>query len=465
VMQLVEQGRLDLDAPVGRYDPDFAIVVPFDDAGPITLRQLLCHRSGMIRESPVGGYFDATDPGIEATLRSTAPCVLVNPPNTKTRYSNVGPTIAGHIVSIASGVPYEDYQERHVLGPLGMSKSGFRRNAKIEAHVARGYMAVAQPGGGFRREPAPLFELGTIPAGNLYASAPDLARLAMLIFADGRAGREQILKPDTLREMLRPQLIEEPIGFGLGFNIGKLGRHVMASHNGAVYGFSSSFAALPEAKLAAVVLANDDLVMGPVRKLTETALELMLEVKLGEKPPQPPSATISPEQLARLAGEYESTSFWASLSVSDGRLKAVISGQPLTLTPAEPLKFVAEGRWQWRAEFAFAQDANGNVNEFQALTQKFRRVSPATAPTPPVDWKAFVGSYGPPFIPLIVSIRNGHLYAFTENMLDYRLMPINRTVFAMPPGLYTDEQLIFQPGADGHVDAAILANVELRRTR
>jgi|GEM_PF-2903778 len=65
----------------------------------------------------------------------------------------------------------------------------------------------------------------------------------------------------------------------------------------------------------------------------------------------------------------------------------------------------------------------------------------------------------------IGSIRNGHLYAFTENMLDYRPGPLTRSVFRMPPGLYTDEHLVFQSGLDGTVHTAILANVELGRTR
>ena len=463
VMQLVEQGRLDLDAPITRYNPDFAIVVPFADAAGITLRQLLCHRSGMIREAPVGGYFDDTEPTIEQTVRGLASCVLVNPPNTKTCYSNVGPTIAGHIVSIVSGLPYEDYQQRFILGPMGMTSSAFLATPAVKTAAARGYMPVVQLDGSFRRDQAPLFELGTPPAGNLYTSVSDLTCLAMLLFADGRIGDKRIVSPETLAEMLRPQLVSDPIGFGLGFNVGKLGEHKMVSHTGAVYGFTSYFAALPDAKLAAIVLINEDLVVGPVRKMTETALELLLEAKLGEKPAPQPAATLTPEQLARLAGEYESTSYWAKLTVSDGRLQAIVSGQSLTLTPTEPLKFTAEGRWQWRSEFVFTEDADGRVNEFQAITQKFRRVDPAAAPTSPAAWRKYLGSYGLSYIPVIVSIRHGHLYAFIENMVDYRLIPMNRTVFAMPPGLYTDEQLVFQVAPDGEVYGLTLANVDLKR--
>lgn len=463
VMQLVEQGRLDLDAPIARYAPEFSIVVPFADAAPITLRQLLCHRSGMIRECPTGSYFDDTSPTIEATVRSVAPCVLVNPPNTKTCYSNVGPTIAGHIVSKVSGLDYEEYQQRHVLGPMGMSNAGFRMNAKIAAAAARGYMNIALPGSAFRREPAPQFELGTLPAGNMYAPATDLARLAMLVFANGRSNGQQIIRPETLAEMLRPQLTNDAVGFGIGFNIAKFGAYAAVGHNGALYGFTSLLLMLPEVKLGVVVLANDDLVLGAVRAIAEPALELMLEAKLGVKPTPPPTVDLAPAQLARLAGEYESLSYWATLRTENGHIEAVVSGQPLTLTLVEPLRFLASGRWQFRAEVVFTESTDGNINEFQMLGQTFKRVAPTAVTPPPAAWQQYVGSYGPAFIPLVVSIRHGHLYAFTENMVDYRLKPINRTVFAMPPGLYTDEQLVFQVGPDGRVYGATLANVDMKR--
>src|SRR5437899_9922256 len=66
-MQLVEQGRLDLAAPITKYLPGFSVVIPFESAT-ITLRQLMSHRSGMVREAPVGGYFDDSEPGMHKTV-------------------------------------------------------------------------------------------------------------------------------------------------------------------------------------------------------------------------------------------------------------------------------------------------------------------------------------------------------------------------------------------------------------
>ncbi len=75
-MQLAEQGKLDIDRPVTDYAPQFRVVNPFDDAPPITPRLLMGHRAGMVRESPVGGYFDPNEPSLDATIASTADCVL-----------------------------------------------------------------------------------------------------------------------------------------------------------------------------------------------------------------------------------------------------------------------------------------------------------------------------------------------------------------------------------------------------
>src|SRR5690606_13483285 len=119
-MQLVEQGKLDLDSPIQKALPEFSIVNPFRDPGTLTVRQMLSHHSGMIREAPVGGYLDPTQPTVKATVASVADCVLVNnPPNPKARYANVGPTIVGRAVEVQSGMSFSEYQDKYVLEPLG----------------------------------------------------------------------------------------------------------------------------------------------------------------------------------------------------------------------------------------------------------------------------------------------------------------------------------------------------------
>jgi CubicO group peptidase (beta-lactamase class C family) len=463
VMQLVEAGKLDLDAPLDRYGPGLLPVIPFTNETAVVLRQLLCHRSGMVRETPVGGYFDDAQAGLARMVASVTQCVLVNPPNTKTRYSNVGPSIAGRVVELVSGQKYPDYQRQHVLGPLGMTSSAWQLKGVPRGRLAPYYMLVADGRSGFKHQRAPVFDLGTIPAGNLFTTAEDLARFVSMLAAEGRGGKGRVLTPESLGRMFTPQLTTEPTGFGLGFMVGKFRDHKTISHNGAVYGCSSSLVFLPGAKIGVVVLGNEDEVNGRIGKLANFALSLMLEVKLGETPPSLPEPfSLSADALAAFAGDYESQSYWAKLEAKGGRLSANISGQPTKLTPVGPLRFLADSRVNDAASVMFERDAAGCVTGFTLGIQKFVRV-PLNVPDVPAEWHAYFGSYGPSFIPLVVSARHGHLYAMTENMADYRLTPVNRHVFAFPPGLYVDEHLVFLPDRGGKPHSVNLANMVLRR--
>ncbi len=462
-LQLVEQGKLDLDAPIQQFLPDFHIVVPFADAPPITLRQLMCHRSGLVRESPVGGYLDDSQPSIAESIASLESCVLVNPPNTKTRYSNIGVTVVGQAVAAASGRSFEQYQRANLLDPIGMAHSSWRVDERIRDQLAVGYMRVADGQGGFFHQPAPPFELGTIPAGNLYSNVNDMALFAKMLLAKGAASQRRIVTAETLAQMSTPQLTDNDTGFGMGFFAGKFNKHRTIQHSGAVYGFSTSIVVLPEKQIAVVVLANGDIVNSRVRRISDAALHAMLTAKTDEPAPEvPATVSMETEQLSALAGQFESAVHWAELQVHDNQLVADIAGQPMTARPIGPLKFELEGRYAHRGTLEFKQDKDNKIIGFRALDQDFTKVT-TTPPALPTAWHGYLGSYGPAFIPLVISVHHGHLYAMTENMVDYRLTPVNATVFKMPEGLYADEHVVFERDAANHIYAATLANMTLRR--
>lgn len=463
-MQLVEQGRLDLDSPVTRYLPNFSVIVPFDNAKPITLRQLMSHRSGMVREAPVGGYFDDSEPGMDKTVASLASCALTYPPTTRTKYSNSGVTTVGKVVEQISGTPFPIYQQKQLLAPLGMSSSAFLRNATIRRKLATGYLPVANGAGGFREIDAPVFEFGILAAGNLYTTAEDLSRFISFLFADGRAGGQQLLRSQTLAEMFTPQLTSDTNGFGLGFSIGHFRGRKTVNHMGAVYGFTSILTAIPSEKIGVVVLCNDDIAIGPVRRLNAAALDLMFSAKTGEAATKRQAAlAVNADQLRNFVGSYESQSYWAQIDGKGAELIANISGQKLALTPTAALKFEGNGRVAYNAPFIFERDSSGKITGFSSFEQNFHRIDPGRLPTAHESWKPFLGAYGPAFIPLIISAKFGHLYATTENEFDYRLTPINGSVFQMPPGMYEGEQIVFQPNRHGKVHRVVFANMPLRR--
>jgi serine beta-lactamase-like protein LACTB len=245
--------------------------------------------------------------------------------------------------------------------------------------------------------------------------------------------------------------------------IGRFRQYRTLGHTGAVYGFTSSFTVLPEAKLAAIVLANEDLVPGPTKRLSEAALSLLLEAKLGEVPP----AVRHPGNVdpAPLAGDYESPSFWARLEAVGGRLIGHISGQFTRFEYLGDLSFTAHSRIEEGLPVLFEQDPLGHVTGFQFGPQHFTRVSASRRLRLPREWRDYRGSYGPGFIPVILSERLGHLYAMTENMVDYRLTPVNRHVCALPAGLYADEHVVFLTGRGRRPHGIAFAGMTLARRR
>lgn len=188
IMQLVEQGKLDLDRDVNSY-LDFKIP-PF--AGkPITLRQILTHTAGFEETAKGIVYFDAKyNLALREYLVRRLPARIFQP-GTTPAYSNYATALAGYIIERVSGQSYDDYIARHILAPLDMRNSTTRQPlpTKLAGQMATGY---PQPGraGGFEY-------VGPGPAGNLSSSGSDMARF-MIAHLDGGAG---ILSPQTARMM------------------------------------------------------------------------------------------------------------------------------------------------------------------------------------------------------------------------------------------------------------------------
>lgn len=454
VMQLVEKGKLDLDAPL----PDELLPEnPFADAPAVTLRQLLCHRSGLQREVTVGGYFDASEPGLAATVGDLRTGVLVTVPGAKTRYSNVGASLAGLMVERAAGTGFPAYQRAHLLGPLGMESSAWTLAGLGDKRVITSHMRVADGQGGWTRREAPLFDLGTIPAGNLFSTVEDIARFGSALLRDDGT----LVKPETLKEMWTPQLTDDKTGFGIGFAIGTFrDKHRSVGHNGAVYGHSTAFTLLPHQKLGVVAVGNEDIANGRIHRVSLAALALALEAKTGEK--ETPRETTELRDPERFLGDYESPSYWARIDLKDGALVANFSGQPATLTPVGVNAFLANSKIESDNRVEFALVDGQPAASFTRGGQTFTRV-PDDPPSLREEWRKFLGSYGPEFIPLVVSERHGHLYAMTENMVDYRLTPRSRYVCDLCPGMYTDEQAVFLPDANGRIHAIDFASVRMQR--
>src|ERR1700722_16723922 len=123
IMQLVERGKLNLDAPITTYLPDFHPKNPFGT--PITLRQMMSHRSGLLREPPYGNYFEPDETSLTKTVARLNDTELVYAPNTHTKNSNAPIRTVGYLLEKHSGESFAKYLKKSVLDPIGMDHSSF----------------------------------------------------------------------------------------------------------------------------------------------------------------------------------------------------------------------------------------------------------------------------------------------------------------------------------------------------
>ena len=232
VMQLVEQGKLDLDVDVNKY-LDFQ--VPPLNGQPITLRQIMTHRAGFEERIKDLVAFDLPETPLGEVLAGNMPA-RIYPAGTASAYSNYATGLAGHIVERVSGMPFNDYIERNVFGPLGMKHSTFRQPLPdaLKADMSVGYEEAGKPGKGFEVVNIP-------PAGSLSSTGEDMAHFMIAHLADGRYGDAQILKPETARMM--HTTITRPFpdlnGIALGFYQTNINGHRVIAHGGDLNYFHS----------------------------------------------------------------------------------------------------------------------------------------------------------------------------------------------------------------------------------
>lgn len=238
VMQLVEQGKLDLDRDINSYLRDFQIDAAFGQ--PITLRHIMTHTAGF--EDGRVGYLVVDDvkrlvPLAEAMRRYQPK--RVNPPGVQTSYSNYATALAGLIVANVSGMSYNEYVARHIFEVLRMEHSTFDEPLPehLVTDMTQPYMAAQ---GRYQRG---YFELisGFGPAGALSTTATDMARFAQAILNGGELDGRRILQPDTLEQMLTRSFAQDErlAGMGLGFYEKDINGTRVWGHAGAMPFFHS----------------------------------------------------------------------------------------------------------------------------------------------------------------------------------------------------------------------------------
>lgn len=455
VMKLAEAGKIDLDAPVTNYLPEFKPRNPFEKA--ITMRQLMSHRSGLVREPPAGHYFDSSGTSLRETVASLNRTSLVYEPEKRQKYSNAGIAVVGYVLEATQNEPFAKYLRRTLLEPLGMKNSSFEPTPEIERHLAKARMTTVF-GKSFD---APTFELGMAPAGSMYTTTGDLAKFASAIFA---ADNDTFLKKETLGKMWEPQFAEQgaKTGGGIGFFISDLEGHRRVGHGGAIYGFSTEFAVIPEEKLGVIVVSTEDVSNGVTSRIADVALRSMLNERQNKPVPQPLiTEAVDPGFAKKIAGRYADGESAVDLFERGGTLWMISAdgGYEMRLRSVGD-ELVVDDKLGFGTRIK-PDPSNGSI---KIGSRTFKRV-PAGKPSPAAEnLRGLIGEYGPDWNISYVFERDGKLWLLIEQIEFDVLKPVGGDVFAFPDrGLYHGEQVVFRRDRNGRATEMTAAGVTFKR--
>jgi CubicO group peptidase (beta-lactamase class C family) len=365
VMQLVEQGKLDLDADVNTYLKDIQVPATFDQ--PVTLKSLMTHTPGF--EDRAIGLFahdaDSLKP-LATVLREEMPA-RVRPPGVLGSYSNHGTALAGLVVASVAGKPWEDVVEQTILQPLGMKHTLARQPSKdkLPEAVSKGYK---WEGGRFKEEG---FEyIPAAPAGAVSSSATDMARFLIAHLSDGLYEKSRILKPETARRMRERLFAHDPKVDGMCYGFWELHRNGqrIVHHEGDLLYFHSMFAMIPEQRVGLFLAYNTDTSAGGIDDVLTVFLNRYFPVS-DLLPPKPSKST---EPLQRFAGEYNAvrishTTYGKLVALlrayrvsinDDGTLSGSSGAQARRYVQVEPLVFQQE---YGQRRIVFREDAQGRI--------------------------------------------------------------------------------------------------------
>jgi len=447
IMQLVEKGEVDLDAPITDYLPEFRPRSRFKRE--ITLRQLMSHRSGLLREPLVGNYFDDDEPTLEATVKSIIDSDVIYAPESKIKYSNGAIATVGYVLEKLKGEPFASYLRKNVLLPMGLTHSAFEPLPDITDRLADATMWSYDG----RVFDAPTFELGMSPAGSMYAPVVDLGQFMKVLFNDGKGPNGPVIKKETLQLMLTSQFNDgkdqrHNVGFGIGFSLSEQGGYKRVGHGGAVYGFSTQLYALPEVKLGVAVTSSVDVTNTITRRVATYALDCLLAVENGKPlPDYEKTSSVNEKTVALLVGHFVSDNGkrlklfnkYGTLYMENDRFQTRIrqlNGRLVTdsqISYGSPIDYDEDGR---------------TVTMGSTVYNREKYLKPMPIPKP---WQGLIGEYGWNHNILYIYEAYGKLTALIEWMEKDILTEVEKDVFAFPVkgGMYHGEKMRFKRDRNG----------------
>lgn len=357
VMQLRDAGKLRLDDPVSKYLPWFKPKPAAEDDPPITIEHLITHASGLPREAADAYWVTFKFPNKKFIEDTIAGQSAVFSPNERWKYSNLALGLAGLVVEVVSSEKFNDYQTKHILGPLGMKDTSFDVET---AGLAKGY-GRRMPDGS--RQLMPWTDTRDLAAATgLTSTVEDMAKFVSLQFRKGPAGGSQILKSTTLREMHRVRFMQPTwtSGQGLGFAVNRRDGKLYVGHGGSLAGYKTTTSFNIENKLGVIVLTNGD--DARPDQFAERAFDIIgaAVIKAAKAPEKPKEWDVS---WSRYAGLYRS--LWGDTQVVEMNRELVLI-TPTSENPTEGMqKLVPQGNGVFKLEGPSGGAAVGELVTFQ----------------------------------------------------------------------------------------------------
>jgi CubicO group peptidase (beta-lactamase class C family) len=307
VMQLADEGLLDLDAAVVTYLPDFDLA-DSDAAKAMTVRQLLCHKAGFEGDifTDTGNNDDCVEKYV-ATLR-TDPQLF--PPDEMFSYNNAGYCVLGRIIEVLRGKPFDQALREHLFAPLGLTHAATDANSAILFRAAVGHLPNPQDPDG-QPVPAPMWSLvkSNAPAGAMLAMRPrDLLAFAAMHLNGGKAADgTQVLSEASATVMRDKQVTVPPLGlmgthWGLGFELFDFPTGFVFGHDGGTVGQSAFLRIVPGKNVAIALLTNGGNPIAVYFEVYRHLLKVLADVDLPDTPVPP----ANPERIdaAKYLGTY-----------------------------------------------------------------------------------------------------------------------------------------------------------------
>ena len=339
IFREVEEGLIDLDAPITTYLSDFSIKSRFNGKDPITVRDLLAHRAGLPRhEGLLPEVRDEDMSFLEKFEKGASNCYMAYPLRSRYKYSNLGYDLLGRIIENTRNMGYYQYMKEHILNDLGMHSSNFYYEGFADPlQIALGYEY-------YKRNYYPYiqYNINNVPSGNLYSTIEDLSSFLKAIF------RNQLFKKDaTLTEMFvdhysKPQ---DPETMGLGWKTARTEQNeLLIWHDGGpTEGIGSLVAFLPDKKIGIALVGNGTTLSGAYSvSFALDILNQLLEEKEGVATQNTEKSRIERVgnvNLQALEGKYLAFGDIMDLKAKKNKLKTKIGGIGLNLIPLEGDEF------------------------------------------------------------------------------------------------------------------------------